>query len=307
MQYRKSIYRRKRIKAVAILSISAAVLLFVLFIIVGTALHKKTSENGTDLPDDTQHGAENTVSLSEAKPIGAYALPLLADGSTFSERLSGLPDDAEAVALSLNGSDGTLYYRSQLSDQFGFLKSADDASSLSSSVSRIKDRDLYASGILYVPSFSVESDISKEIYLTSWCSVAVEAVRAGIDDCLLVPRAAGTDDIDKLCAMASLIRENEPEAIVGLLVPDDVIFASNGEALVDKLSKSFNYLALDASNAKEGEDVGAYVEARISQMQLQIIYYKMRVLLPSVKDAALQQEYVDIAKKYNVTGWQCLP
>lgn len=308
-QYRKSLYRKKRVKAIALISVVVLVVLFVLFLLVGNALHKKTAETASQRKSSSSASESDlpSATIPEARSVGAYALPLLEDGSVFSDRLASIPNDAESVCIALNTTDGTLLYRSELSAELTYLTYATDASSLSSSITRIKDRGLYATAILYVPSFNESNDLLRDVYLTSWCSVAIEAIRAGVGDCLLVPRSASADDVEKICDIAALIREIEPKATVGCLLPSDVISAENSEVLIDKLDKSFSYLCLNTTDYKAEEDVENYVSSKITNMQMQLIYYKMRVLLPRDTDAAVQQKYIDIAKTYNITSWQIKP
>ena len=309
IQYRKSSFRRRRTKAAIIIASIAVAVLVALFLIIGNALHNKTESTAKKRNDKTSATEPDASAskLTEAKLISGYALPLLEDSSTFSERLSALPEDAEAVSVALNQPDGTLLYRSSLSSTLTFLESATDASDLSSLISRIDDEDLYTSALLYVPSFAESDALLKDVYLSSWCSVAAEAIRAGVDDCLLVIRTATVDDVERICELATLIRQIEPNAIVGCAIPEDVSIAENAEVLIKKLSNAFNYLALDTTNYKDDEDVASYVEARISQMQMQLIYYKMRVLLPRASDAETQQIYIEAAKKYNISSWQIKP
>ena len=307
VKYRRSIYREKRIKAILLIVAVSLVLLFALFMVIGTLLHKKTSEdsNRRPTPSGTEQSAANT--LPAAQTVGAYALPMLKDGSSFSERLSAIGDSAGAVMIDLNETDGTLNYISSLSGKLSFLSQASDAQSLSSVISRIDDRELYASALLYVPSFSEENDLLREVYLSAWCSVAVEAIRAGADDCLLFPRGATAEDVDRICDLALLVRATEEDAIVGCVIPEDVLSAENSEVLIAKLAKVFNFLTLDTTNYKDDVDIAAHVESRISQMQMQLIYYKMRVLLPFSDLAEDQQKYIDTAKRYNITSWQIKP
>lgn len=309
MQYRRSIYRKKRIKAILLIAAAALVLLFVLFMVIGSVLHDKTSEDNDKNKRPSSSGTEQSRndSLPAAQSVEAYALPLLKDGSTFADRLSAINGSASAVTIDLNTTDGTLKYLSSLSGKLSFLDQAADAQSLSSVISRIDSRDLYASAILYVPSFAEENDLLKEVYLSAWCSVAVEAIRAGADDCLLFPRGASADDVDRLCELALLIRSTEPEAIVGCVIPEDVLSAENSEVLIAKLSKAFNFMTLDTTGYKEDVDVAAFVESRISQMQMPLIYYKMRVLLPYSDVSENMQKYIEVAKKYNITSWQIKP
>lgn len=310
MQYRKSIYRKKRIKATVILSVLALAVLFVLFLIIGTALHNKTSEDSASKGDDKSSTSptETVVDvLPDARSVGGYALPLLLDGSNFSERLAAIPNDADAVCIALNTTDGTLLYRSALSAELSYLECAPDASGISNVTTRLQERELYASALLYIPSFSEENDLLRDVYLSSWCSVVVEAFRGGVGDCLLIPRSVDEEDVEKICNIAELIHEIEPQAVIGCLLPDSIIAAQSNEVLIARLDKCFNYLALDTTDYKEDEDVNAYVEAKISQMQMHLIYYKMRVLLPYSSDTQTQQEYIDIAKKYNISSWLVKP
>jgi hypothetical protein len=308
-QYRKSLYRKKRVKAIALISAVVLVALFILFLIIGNILHKKTEQNAPG-KNNSQQSTETdtgTSTIPTANTVGAYALPLLEDGSNFSDRLASIPNNAESVCIALNTTDGTLLYRSELSSSLPYLSFSGDATSLSGSISRIKERGLYVTAILYVPSFGESNDLLRDVYLTSWCSVAVESIRSGVGDCLLAPRSASSDDVEKICELAALIREIEPKATVGCLLPGDVIGAENSEVLIDKLSKNFSYLCLNTTDHKEDEDVENYVSSKITNMQMQLIYYKMRVLLPHSPDTATQQKYIDVAKKYNITSWQIKP
>jgi len=92
LQYRKSIYRKRRIRAIVILCVSVAVLAFALFIIIGTVLHKKTKSPTPFEPDD-MYSDQETRELASAPTVGAYALPLLQEhragamGSLHAKRL----------------------------------------------------------------------------------------------------------------------------------------------------------------------------------------------------------------------------
>lgn len=308
LQYRKNIYRKKRTKAIAVIIGVALVALFILFLVIGNALHKKTSDR-EDTPNEEQSELPEATdgALPEAAAVGAYALPLLEDGSAFSSRLSEIPEGADAVCIPLNSEDGLLQYRSELAAEFPFLKYADDASSLSSSLNSIKDRGLHASAVLYVPSFEDEDDLAREIHFAAWCSVAVEAIRAGVDDCLIIPLAAGEEDVAKLRSLAELMRGMQEDAVIGLAVPEEILSSSGSEALIAELGESYSFLAISAANPKEDDDVGIYVETKIARMQVQLIYHKMRVLLPTADEPEVMQSYIDTVKKYNVASWLFLP
>ena len=109
-------------RATVIITVSAIVLAFTLFIIFGTLLHSKTQpESDFDSTSSETDDKEGGSSLKTAPTVNAYALPLLMDGSRFSERLDEIEQnypDASDVCINLNLPDGTLLYDSELSKSF---------------------------------------------------------------------------------------------------------------------------------------------------------------------------------------------
>ncbi len=305
MQYRKSIYRKRRIRTTVILSICAAVVVFVLFIIVGTALHNKVQEPDDDW-DEFEETSQKTNSLSAAEVIHAYPLPLLEDGSAFLSRLAAISTEAGAVCINLNNEEGTLLYRSELADSLPNITVAPDASSLSNSLSNIEKNGFYTSGALYLPDFDQTNDLILEVELSLSSAIACEAIRTGVGDVLLIAPSFEEGDVEKLCLLADRIHATEPDAIIGLLISSNIIDAENRIAIIDRLNKHFNYLCVDTTDSGS-EDELAYIEKRISDMQLDIMYYKMRVSLPRSLDGETQAKYIEIATRYNISSWQILP
>lgn len=306
MQYRRSIYRKRKIKTIIISSIVAIVVIFSVFMIAGTILSTKTLSQNPPSSDDSEPNEEEN-NISDAKVIGAYALPLLEDGSNFSDRLSGIAPNASAVCINLNDEDGTLLYRSSLTSKFSNLNIHTDASSLSNSVDNIARDDFYISATLYIPSFAEKDELIKEIELTLWSAVACEAIQEGVGDVLIIAPSLEVSDVEKICEVANRIHSIASDSVVGLAIPEAILTDKNKTALVNKLSKHFNYLSLDTTQYKEEESPVEYIEAKVSGMQLELMYYKMRVLLPRAADAETQQQYIQTIAKYNINSWQVLP
>lgn len=305
MQYRRSIYRKKRAPAVIIISIVGVVLAFVLFIILGNVLHSKTKEPDGYQYDDPPKVTDSS-SILPAEIVGAYALPLLEDGSLFSSRLEAIDPTANAVCINLNKPDGTLLYKSDLAESLPNLTVASDASSLSSSLSSISKDGFYTSGVLYLSSLDTENDLLLDIDLSVSGAVACEAIRAGVGDVLLIAPSFEENDIEKLCLLADRIHTTESDAVIGLLISDSVISAENSIALIDRLNKHFNYLCVDTTDNEETE-ISEHIGNRIKTMQSYILQHKMRVLLPRSLDSEVQKQYVEIANSYGVASWQILP
>ena len=290
IQYRRSIYRKRKIKTIIISTVVALLVLFVLFMIIGTALHAKTQKTPEEETEYTDDITGNLPEMTAAKAVGAYALPLLEDGSKFSDRLAGIQPNANAVCISLNNDEGTLLFRSELAQSLPQLSTSTDASSLTSSVGSIEDAGFYISGALYVTAFSQENSLLRDVELSTWGAIACEALQNGVGDVLLVAPEMSAADVERICSVADSIHSNVERSVVGLLIPESVIEDENSAALIKELSLHFNYLTLDTSNYKEDEDVVAYIEGRVSSLQLELMYYKMRVRLPRAADSDTQKQ-----------------
>ncbi len=306
IQYRKSIYRKKRIKTIVIASVVAVCALIVLFLVIGNILNDKVNESKNTDEDVFEQSSSTEASLSYAQAVQAYALPLLEDGSSFSSRLSSINTDADAVCINLSATDGTLLFASSIASRLSGFSVHEDAVSLASSLSGIDARELYVSGLLHINAFEESNDLLLDVKLSSAGALVCEAIRDGVDDVLIMPSEFSADDIEALCSLADRIHSTEEKAIVGLVLSEDIYTAENRISLIDRLSKHFNYLCINAAENGDTEMKG-HIEARIAEMQLDIMYYKMRVLLPHTSDAALQDEYLEIARKYNISSWLILP
>ena len=60
LQYRRNMYRKKRTKAIAVIIAVALAILFILFLIIGNALHKKTSGDEVQSDDATQNATDGS-------------------------------------------------------------------------------------------------------------------------------------------------------------------------------------------------------------------------------------------------------
>ena len=305
-RYKKNKYRNRRVRSVIIISVAAVAVLFVIFMAVGLSLSKKTKDYKV-AEDKFDHAQTDTTSNREVKAVSAYPLPLIEDGSSFASRLAGIKEGAKAVCVSLNKPDGTLLYRSSLASSLSYLSVESDASSLSTYINSIDAKDLYTTATLYIPTFkNLEDELLADVELSIWGSVACEAIRAGVGDVLLIASSAKSDDVEKLCALAERIHITEEKAVIGLILPQSVIDAEKSTSLIDTLSKSFDYLALDVTESKENLTLAENVENKIEKMQLQLMYYDMRVLLPIGASTEELDSLAKIVTKYSITSWQAL-
>ena len=306
-RYRKNNYKKRRIKTVILISAAAITVLFIIFLAVGLSLADKTKDYEVEEDDFVQRETDED-DARKVKNVNAYPLPLLEDGSSFATRLAGIKEGATSVCVSLNAPDGTLFYRSSIASKFTYLSVKNDASALSTYVNTIDGEDLYTTATLHIPTFKeTEDDLTADVELSIWGSVVCEAIRGGIGDVLLIAENAEEQDVDKLCALADRIHITEEKAIVGLCLPSSVIEAEKSISLIDKLAKTFDYLAFDVTNVTGEGTLIEKTEKAIADMQLQLMYYKMRVLLPRGSNAEELDKLAEIVTKHSISSWQALP
>lgn len=305
-RYKKSNRRKRRIKSAIIISVAVLITLFIIFLAVGLSLSEK--KKGYD-DDDLDFDREETEGREtrDVPNVSAYPLPLLEDGTIFSSRLANIKEGATSVCISLNDPDGTLLYRSEIASSFTYLSLKSDASSISTYVNAISDEELYATAILYIPTFNKsENDLISDVELSIWGSVACEAIRAGIGDVLLVASDASEEDVERLCALADRIHITEESAIIGLCLPSSVLEAEKSVSLIDQLAGTFDYLAFDATSIEGEGTLVENTEQAIADMQLQLMFYKMRVLLPRCSSTEELDALANIVTKHSVSSWQAV-
>lgn len=308
-RYNKNNYQRRRIKTVIIISLISIIALFTVFLVIGLSLAEKTKDYEIEEDDFVQRESD-TDEVREVKNVNAYPLPLLEDNSSFASRLAGIKEGAKAVCVSLNKPDGTLLYRSAIASSFSYLSVESDASNLSTYTKAIDGEDMYVTATLFIPTFEeTEDDLKADIELSIWGSIVCEAIRGGIGDVLLIADKATVEDIEKLSALAERIHITEENAIVGLCLPDSVFKAEKSVSLIDKLSKAFDYLAFNTASIEIDEDgtLTDVIESSIADMQLQLMYYRMRVLLPRGASSEELDKLADIVAKHSINSWQALP
>ena len=306
-RYKKSNYRKRRIRTIIIISSISLIVLFAIFMIVGLSLAEKTTEY-QPYDDDDGYFETDADDLRKIKSVQAYPLPLLEDGSLFTSRLEKINENATAACISLNRPDGTLLYRSSLASSFTYLETAPDAKSLSYYVDYIEDYELYSTATLYIPTFKeTQNDLQADVELAMWGSIVCEAIREGVGDVLIIASDADAEEVARLCALAERIHITEEAAVVGICLPDSVLEDERSVSLIKSLSESFDYLALNTTELSDKATLKENVEAAISNRQPDLLFYKMRVLLPRGASTEELDELIQLINDYDIKSWQALP
>ena len=310
MPYRKRRRRRQTLRVTLIVLACVLAALVTAFMIIGNMLLDAIDEP-TD--SDSEQGRETAAPASElakASQIGGY--PLLvqsADSSTFANRLSALTDaGAAAVSLPLNTSENVLLYRSDVAARLGLQSASAPTVSLETAVSIAKQSGVYVSGIFTMTAFEEENDLVRSVQLSHAAAIVTEAFRAGIDDVLLLAPAWTDARLEELIRFTESVRAMQSDAVLGFAIARNVFDAQEPSSLLDQLSQSMNYLAMDATYL-QGDDPVSAVDGLIHdpQYHYDILYYEMRILLPDGADENQRANLIHTTEASGIRNWQILP
>lgn len=296
LQYRKSVYRRKRLQWVFIIGGVVLVVFFLIFIIIGNVLGKKSDQYRSD---SEARDADTVSDIPEPSPalpaVNAYAY--LPDNPAFS--LSALAESgATAITVPLNHPDGTPRFTSGIK--------TGGASSLSALVGTADEGGIYVTGVYYITALADEDDLKRSIAMTEAAAEIAEAIRTGVDDVLILLDGGDTEYREELYYLSENVRRLEPNAVLGLALPRPMSDTPETGEWVERLSSAFSYLALDCTKP-EGDVPENAVSERVGSMLYYLLRYRMRVLLPYVADTEQQNKLISAGKQSSVDNWMILP
>ena len=256
MRYRRSVYRKKRIRMlITSLCISVAVVAVILMI-VGNALGNKVDERH-ESDTDTQT-TDQPTDRRQVKTVLAAGVALNEEGSMLSTRLATAARSYEDVCFYLDRSDGALLYVSPVASSLGKqLNGAADMRTASSIAGLVRDRELYSIGIMHVTDMVNGNDLTRSAATGYYAARAAEVLRADIDDVLIYTGELDDDQRDSiyedLMLMADQIHRLSEDGVVGLALPVSVLGDADNAALIERLWGSFDYLAADLTLGENGE------------------------------------------------------
>lgn len=310
IQYRKSVYRRRKIRTVIItLSIALAVLI-VSFFIIGFLLNKQ-SEKRNSKEDSMQTTEINT--LAQKLPLAAVqAYPVLletADSSTFASRLEGLQASGITCAsVPLNTADGALLYRSPVAIGLGLQVAQAQSVSIANAVAHAEDIPVSLSGVYYVTAFTEEDDLLRSVRLSHDAAILAEALRDGIDNVLLIVPAMTEANVAEILRLLDQVRVLCAHAVLGVTVPTSVAYSESGAKTIDTLYESADFLALNAFEYGDADPV-TYISDTIAEsgMRYYLLRYGMRVLIPAGTEAIPQESLINAVTNGGSQNYQIIP
>ncbi len=283
IKYRRSVYRKNRIKVIALTATVTAIAISLVFLIVGNLLGNKVEDY--EESRKKRQSAETDATHSAVTSINAYRVPLNEDGSNFSTRVQNAKKNGySAACFYLDTKDGRLLYPSEVAQEQGKQTSSDTSGlrSLKNAVSTFEDSDLYTVGITHVSSFGTDDDLSRAVAIGYHSALVSEALRAGVDDVLIYVPDVPSDRYGELISLADEVRRLCPtDGKIGLSLPPSFFTAENAQSSFDSLFSAFDYVAIDLCSPPEGTSLADYADTSLADMLYYLLRYNVRVLLPN--------------------------
>lgn len=308
MRYRRSVYRKRRIKIIAISAAVAAVVLSLLFVIVGNMLAGKTDGGEEDSGNGTS-GAP-TDDRTPLRDVRAYPVPLSADGSTLSGRLSSATRNGYSdVCFYMDTDSGALWYVSDVAKKLGRQTDAgSELRTLSNIVGLFDSNSVYSIGITHIHDMRNDDGLLRAASSGFYAAQIAEALLAGVDDVLILAGDLPAERYGELISLADEIHRLSGKGNVGLALPVSLISSSENAALVEELYSAFDYLAADLSVSDGETDEAERINASISSdLHYYVLRYSMRVLIPNTDDGATAEAINSVLDNRNIKNVQIMP
>lgn len=303
-QYRRSIYRKRRIRVIIITVFVVLALLAALFLILGNILFDKTNDGGENAEKTSaQTQKDDSLPADSIRQIKAAAISLDGGLNAVSSALdSAKAGGFDAVSVKMNGKDGKLTHYSNIADRLKYSSFNDVKVSAEELAKRAKTRSLYVSGVYYVSAFSEDDDLARSIAIAELATVISESLRAGIDEVILT----ASDISEKQCAeithLISEIRAFVPEAVIGFALPDALVKAEKAD-LIDSLANEVSFLALDLTGYGDN-DPAEFAQDLVSTELYSLLRYKMRVMIPFLEESEKQNSVISAVESSGISNWQ---
>ncbi len=303
IQYRKSVYRRRRIRTVLITVAILLAVLLLAFFIIGNLLKKKTDERTPISGADSSPSTAEHVVLSD---IRAYPVAIeTRDHTIFAARIHALAQKGDyAAAIPLNRTDGTLLYRSPAAIGLGKQEEGAYSVTIESAMASVSEQSTYICGIFYLTAFSESNDLLRSVELAKEAAILTEAFRGGLQDILLIAPAMTAEHTDEILRFTDDLRAMCPDRSIGLALSAKLLTAEQASSAVDRLYDKFDYFALNAADHGDRDPV-TYIQDTIYHTDIQYyrLRYHMRVLIPFSDDSSLQNTYIAALEENGIFNW----
>ncbi len=305
MRYRRSIYRRNRIKSILIISVVCIVIVFLLFLIIGNILKDRTDT----LHEQTDSSAiQSSTSHTEVKSVNAFPIVLSDESSTLSSRVNAARNAGyNDICFALDGADGALLYSSPVAQRLGKQASGSGLWTLTRASEIFRNSEMYSVGITHISDFLSEDDLTRTAALGYHASIIAEALRSGIDEVMIFIGELPHERYTELITLANEVHRLCPDGTLGLSLPP-TLFSGDSDTLLAKIWEAYDYIAVDITTPPDAQtDIVSYADSSLGGMLYYLLRYNVRVLIPSTADSNAATSLISAIKTKGTQNIQIMP
>ena len=302
--YRKSSYKKRKLRNILIISAICLFLLFLLFVIFGNRLNKKV-QNERTAKEKAQTTAEAEADTS-TYAIEGYFVELSPE-TDITARMKELSSvGARSVSLKLTDAQGKLLVGSELARSLGYQKAEDDVVDLSSVVSKARYYGMFSSAVLDLGFLSEKDSKQRAVILAYEAALVVEVSEKGIGDVIVRAPTVDGAQLDLLMDFADSVKSINGDVVLGVALPIEFFYRETAAEDVSRLTGHFDIIGLDISEIpSDTKDVFEYIDGAFSESNIKyyVLRYNMRVLLPQTSDE--QDEMLrEVLSENSIQNWQ---
>ena len=302
MQYRRSIYRKRRIRTMIITAAIVLALLTILFLVIGNIFFDKANEDENEPKQTTAPQTDDSIPADSARQIKATAI-------SFESSLNSALDAAKAggfnaVSVMMNAPDGKLTHYSDIANRLKYESATNANTSVSRLMESAESRSLYVSGLYYVSAFSESDDLARSVKIAELATVISESLRAGLNEVILLAPNIKEEQCAEITHLISEIRAFVPDAVIGFALPNSLVESKNAEA-IDALAKEINFLALDLTRYEDVDPLD-FTKESVGAMLYSLLRYKMRVIIPFFEESEKQNSIISTVESSGISNWQII-
>ena len=301
--YRKSSYKKRKLRNILIISAICLLVLFLLFVIFGNRLNKKMQEERVDR-DKAQTTVAPEANTAEYA-IEAYSLDI-ASGADVSAQLKELSSlGVKSVSIKLTDSSGKLLIKSELARSLGCQSSSDGFVDISKVISTSKYYGMFTSAVLDLGCISEKDAKQRAVRLAYEASLAVEVSEKGIGDVIVRASGADASHTELLVDFANRVKSINDAVVLGVALPESFFCQESSAEDIAKLAECFDIIGLDISSIpKDYKNEIEYIERVFSESNIKyyVLRYNMRVLLPNT--ATEDDELRTVLQENSIQNWQ---
>lgn len=310
MRYRRSVYRKRKIKIIVITSLCVLAALALIFVIVGNMLGKKVEESINDRVPPKQSTTD--IPHATVKDVNAYPVALWVEGSSqLSSRVANAVKNGYTdICFDICDDNGNLFYVSNAAQSLGKQPSSTTGlNSLDNIVKTFSGAGVYSVAIIEANDLKSDDDLIRSAARGYYSAIAAELLRAGVSEVLISVGELPAERYTELISLAEEIHRLSPDkGYVGISLPVGLLSSVENEALVASIWGAFDYLAVDLYSSTELEgDAIADIESKLGSMLYSLLRYNVRALLPSTDDQELATAMKDMAISEGVKSIQIMP